>query len=123
MEAILSFLSILSSIIFPLDTIDGNSLIFVGRSMRDTKTISINSSISDVYGSKYFKCDDRTVVYFHDWQSGPNNQSALAIVDAFQEHGDFNIIIANWTGAAKDKKYHQFVDSIQNVSSLKIFLM
>jgi len=116
MEAILSFLSISSAIIFPRETIDGNSLIFVGRSMRDVKSINIKSNIDDIYGTKYFKKDYRTVVYFHDWQSVPSNQSALAIVDAYKERNDFNIIIANWTGAAKDKKYPQFVDSIQNVS-------
>ncbi|KAL7013674.1 hypothetical protein ACKWTF_015517 [Chironomus riparius] len=116
MEAILSFLSILSSIIFPLETIDGNSLIFVGKSMIDSRVIKVKSSISDVYDTKYFKTDQRTVVYFHDWQSGPTNESVLTIVDAFKEHGGYNIIIADWTGAAKNKKYHQFVDSVQNVA-------
>ena len=123
MEAILSFLSILSAIIFPLEIIDENSLIFVRKSMSNTKVITVKSSIGEVYDTKYFRTDYRTVVYFHDWQSGPSNESARTIVDAFVEHGSFNIIIANWTGVAKDKKYHQFVNSIQNVCSMNDYFL
>ncbi|XP_070501821.1 lipase member H-B-like [Chironomus tepperi] len=123
MEAILSFLSILSAIIFPLETIDGNSLIFVRKSMNDNKVITLKSNINNVYDTKYFRTDYRTVVYFHDWQSGPRNDSVSAIIDAYNEHGGFNIVIADWTGAANNTKYHKFVDKIQNVAHTYVELL
>lgn len=88
--------------------------------MNNTKVITVKSNIADVYDTKYFKTDYRTIIYFHDWQGGPSDQSVRTIVDAYAQHGGFNIIIADWSGAAKDKKYHQFVDSIENVCLMNV---
>lgn len=68
-----------------------------------------------MFGNAHFDVLKKTILYVHGYGEGPKHESVSAIVDAYLERNDHNVLVLDWSELAKG---NYLIDAVPNAKQV-----
>lgn len=71
-----------------------------------------------MFGNPNFDVSRKTVLYIHGYLEGPEHESVSAIVDAYLQRNDHNVLIVDWSQLALG---NYLIDAVPNAKQVLFY--